>query len=82
MGLSRIIYSNKQMKYEIKENNPYWLNKGPWYNTTTCSKYNGTAFEYFMTNSRKDRYNLIYYITAHDMKQPKYVDDEISDDGI
>ena len=34
VGLSWIIYSSKQMKYDIKENNhPDWLNKGPWYNT-------------------------------------------------
>ena len=34
VGLSRIIYSSRQMKYDIKENNNlYWLNKGPRYNT-------------------------------------------------
>ena len=33
VGLYRIISSNKQMKYDIKENNPDWLNRGPWYNT-------------------------------------------------
>ena len=34
MGLSWIIYSIKQMKYDIKENNhPDWLNNGPRYNT-------------------------------------------------
>ena len=32
--LSWIISSNKQMKYDIIENNhPDWLNKGPRYNT-------------------------------------------------
>ena len=34
MGLYWIIYSSKQMKYGIKENNhPDWLNKCPHYNT-------------------------------------------------
>ena len=34
VGLSWIIYSSKQMKCDIKENNhPGWLDKGPWYNT-------------------------------------------------
>ena len=34
MGLYWIIYSSKQIKYYIKENNhPDWLNKGPRYNT-------------------------------------------------
>ena len=35
MVLSWIIYSRKQFKYDIKENNyPGWWNKGPWYNTS------------------------------------------------
>ena len=35
VGLSWIISSRKQMKYDIKENNlPDWLNKGPRYNTS------------------------------------------------
>ena len=34
VGLSWIISSSKQMKYDIKENNhPDWLNNGPRYNT-------------------------------------------------
>ena len=34
VGLYWIIYSSKQMKYDIKENNhPDWLNKVPRYNT-------------------------------------------------
>ena len=43
------------MKYEIEENNPDWLNKGPWYNTVICSKWNGTVFEDFIRDSRTDR---------------------------
>ena len=34
VGLSWIISSRNQMKYDMKENNhPDWLDKGPWYNT-------------------------------------------------
>ena len=37
VGLSWIIYSSKQMKYDIKENNhPDWLNKVPQYNIYVC----------------------------------------------
>ena len=37
VGMSWIICSNKEMKYEIDEiNHQDWLNKGPWYNTAIC----------------------------------------------
>ena len=37
VGMSWIICSNEEVKYEIDEiNHPYWLNKGPWYNTAIC----------------------------------------------
>ena len=51
VGLSRIIYSNKKMKYDTEEDNhPDWLNKGPWYNTVICYKLYGTMFEDFIIN--------------------------------
>ena len=76
MGFSRIIYSNKKMKYDTEENNyPNWLNKGPWYNIDICSKCFGTNFEDSIRNDRTDIYNLICSITAHDKQQHKYVDD-------
>ena len=43
LGLSWIIYSNKQMKYETEENNSDWVNKGTWYNTAICYKLHGTV---------------------------------------
>ena len=82
VGLSWIISSNKKMKYETEENNPDGLNKGPWYNTTIFSKLHVTVFEYFIRNARTNRYNLMFYITAHDRKQPTYVDDARSTGGI
>ena len=51
VGLSWIIYSRKQMKYDIKENNhPGWLNKGPRYN---ISKMLGLNF--FITIVKLDK---------------------------
>ena len=82
VGLSWIISSNNQTKYEIEENNINWLNKGLWYNTSICSKLHGTMFKYFSRNSRIDRYNLICCITANDKQQPTYVDDARSFGGI
>ena len=35
-------------------------------------------FEYFITHERPDRYNLMYYLVAHDKIQPNYEDYEIS----
>ena len=69
------------MKYEIKKKNLDWLNNGPWYNTTICSKLHGTAFEDFIINYGTDRYNLMCYITATGRQQPKYVDNASSDCG-
>ena len=41
VGMSWIISSNDEMKYEIDENNhQYWLNKGPCYNTAICLRLN------------------------------------------
>ena len=63
------------MKYDTEENNhPDWLNIGPQYNSAICYKLNGTVFEYFIINDRTYRYNLMCYITAHDKKNPTYVD--------
>ena len=37
VGMSWIISSNEEIKYEIdKINHQNWLNKGPWYNTSIC----------------------------------------------
>ena len=77
--MSWIISSNKEMKYEIDKNNhQYWLNKGPWYNTSICFKLHGSMFEDFITHTRTDRYNIMCFLVAHDKIQPDYEDDEIS----
>ena len=81
VGLSWIITSNKHIKYETEEKIPDWLNKGPWYNTTICSKLYGTVFKYYIRNDRTKIYNIMCSITAHDRKQPTYVDDASSSGG-
>ena len=73
VGMSWIISSNKEMKYEIDENNHQdWLNKGPWYNTSICLKFHGSMFEGFITHARTDRYNFMCSLVAHYEIQPAY----------
>ena len=79
VGMSWIISSNKEMKYEIDKNNHQdWLNKGPWYNTSICLKFHGSMFEDFITHARTDRYNIMCYLVTHDKIQQAYEYDEIS----
>ena len=61
-----------------KNNHKYWLNKGPWYNTSICSKLRGSRFGDFITQERTDRYNLMCYLVSHDKFQLDYKDDDIS----
>ena len=76
VGMSWIICPNKEMKYEFDESNhPDWLNKSPWYNTYICSKLHGKLSEDFITHAITDRYNLMFYIVAHDKKKPSYEDE-------
>ena len=78
VGLSWIISSNKQIKYDIKENNrPDWFNKSLLYNTSICYKLHGTMFGDFIRYYRTYRCNILCSITAHDKLQPTYVDDSI-----
>ena len=60
VGMSCIIISNKEMRYEMDKNNHQdWWNKFPCYNTSICLKLNGSRFEDFITQARTDRYNLM-----------------------
>ena len=57
VGKLWIICSNKEMSYEIEENNhPDWFNTSPWYNTAIYSKLHGKLFEYFIRHTKIDRY--------------------------
>ena len=67
VGMSWIISSTNEMKYEIYEiNYKDLLNKGPWYNTDICSRLHVSLFEYFITHARTDRNNLMCSLVAHD----------------
>ena len=67
------------MKYEIDESNhQYWLNKGPWYNKSICSRLHVSLFEESITHARTDRYNILCYLVAHYKKQPDYEHEESS----
>ena len=67
VGMSWIISSNEEMKYDIdKINHQDWLNKGPWYNIDICSRLHGILFEDFIIHARTDRYNLTCSLVAQD----------------
>ena len=73
VGMSWIIISDQEIEYEMyKNNNHYWLNKGPWYNTSICLKLHGSGFEDFITQARTYRYNLMCCLVAHDILQLDY----------
>ena len=77
--MSWIIGSNKEMKYEMDKNNHQdWLNKGTYYNTSICSKLHGNRFEDFIKQARKDKYDLMCSLVAHDKLQLDYKYDESS----
>ena len=79
VGMSLMISSNQEMNYEMDKNNHQdWFNKGPWFNTSICSKFHGSSFEDFITQARTDRYNLMCCLVAYDKLQLYYKDDEIS----
>ena len=79
VGMSWIIRSNQEMEYGMDENNHQdWLNKGPWYNTSICSKLHGSRFEGFITQARTDRYNLMCSLVAHYRLQLDYKYDKSS----
>ena len=38
-GVSWIIETHEQLKYDMGKHNPDWIKGGPWYNTYICKKY-------------------------------------------
>ena len=55
VGMSWIIETHKQLKYDMDKHNPDWITGGPWYNTYICKKLHGTVFEEYIRNSRTAR---------------------------
>ena len=76
VGISWIISSSNEIKYEIEEiNHQDRLNKFPWYNTAISSRLHGSVFENFITHGRTDRYYLMYSLVADDKLNPAQEDD-------
>ena len=61
VGMSWIIETHEQLKYDMGKNNPNFITGGPWYNTSICKKLHGTVFEEFVRNARTERYNVMCY---------------------
>ena len=36
VGMSWIIETHEQLKYDMGKHDPYWITCGPWYNTSIC----------------------------------------------
>ena len=54
MGMLWIIWSNKEMLYEMdKINHPDWLNKGPGYNTAICSRLHVVCLKIYNTRNNR-----------------------------
>ena len=47
VGLFWIIDNNKHLKFEMDAQDSQCMDKGPWYNTTICTKLNDQSFEYY-----------------------------------
>ena len=79
VGMSWIISSNEEMKYEIDKNNHQdFLNKGTWYNTAICLRLHRSLFGYLIKYAISDRYNIMCYLVEHDKIQPAYEEYESS----
>ena len=52
-----------------ENNHQYQLDKGPWYNTSICSKLHRSRFEDFITQAITERYNLMCYLVDHNILQ-------------
>ena len=70
VGSSWIIASKKYNRFNFLHPSLTWILDGPYYNTTTCSKFNGSYFEYYVTTDRQDRHNIMCSIGDHDRKHP------------
>ena len=42
-----------------------WMDKGPWYNTTICTKLNGQIFKDYFKTGRKDRYEFMCAVDVY-----------------
>ena len=70
----------KKNNFYLKLHCPSWVIYGPGYNIMVCSQWHGSLFEDYVTTSKRDRYNIIFPIEAHERNQ-KSVNDEASSGG-
>ena len=81
VGMSLIIETHEQLKYDMEKHNPGWITGDPWYNTYICKQLYGTLFEEFNRNARTDRCIIICSVDAHEKHLTSYVDNVISGGG-
>ena len=65
VGMSWIIETHKQLKYDMEKRNPHYITGGLWYNTFIYFLIHGTVFEEFIRDSMTDRYYLMCSIDVH-----------------
>ena len=65
-GLSWIIESKYQIKFNIEYQYPNLIENRHWYNTTICAHFSGSAFEYFFTTAQKCRLDCMCYIYTYE----------------
>ena len=80
VGLYWIIQSNQNTNCEIQLHCIFWVLNVPWYNTKVCPGLHDSLFEDYVTTDRRDRYNLMCSIEAHE-RDHKTINDDASSGG-
>ena len=65
IGLSWIIYSNKDLNFDFQNHFPSLRLNGPWYNTMIYSQLHCSSFEDYFTTAKRDNYNIMCSIESH-----------------
>ena len=66
VGMLCIIETHEQLKYDMDKHKSDWMTGCPWYNTYIYKKLHGNVSEEFIINARIDRYNIMFFIDAHE----------------
>ena len=74
VGIQWLTESKYQVKFNIEENFPNWIQNKTWYNTRICSHLSGSYFEEFFNTTQQDRYDLMCYVDAYDKLHPTCYD--------
>ena len=81
VGMVWITENDKQLKYDMDEQNSDWMTGIPWYNTSICKKLHGKLFEVFIRNARTDRYYIRCSIDAYGKYNQSASCDNVSSGG-